>query len=78
MKVFPSNYMVSQFKNVETLSIAHCDSLEEVFNFEAVANSTQLKVPTELKSLELTDLPNLKRIWNADAVKFLSFPMFVR
>lgn len=74
VKLFPSNYVLSKFKNVETLSIVDCNTLEDIFGLEAMRNATHLKVVSKLKMLEIKNLENLKHIWNKDAIEALSFP----
>ncbi|KAF8019850.1 hypothetical protein BT93_G0517 [Corymbia citriodora subsp. variegata] len=48
------------------LQVRDCESLEEVFDFEGVTTIKNLRVLPMLQSLELINLPKLRRLWNND------------
>ncbi|TXG73903.1 hypothetical protein EZV62_002482 [Acer yangbiense] len=72
--VFPSN-MLGRLQKLEKLCLRNCSSLDEIFEPQASGcGKTQAITATQLRELELNDLPKLKHVWNMDSQGLLSFP----
>ncbi|TXG73920.1 hypothetical protein EZV62_002499 [Acer yangbiense] len=74
MIVFPSN-MLGRLQKLDKLCLRNCSSLDEIFELQAsICGKTQAITATQLRKLELNDLPKLKHVWNMDSQGLLSFP----
>ena len=72
--VFPSN-MLGRLQKLDKLCLSNCSSLDEIFEPQASGcGKTQAITATQLRELELHDLPKLKHVWNMDSQGLLSFP----
>ncbi|CAL0326475.1 unnamed protein product [Lupinus luteus] len=62
-------------KQLETMIVTSCDSLEVVFDMERLNSYSisQHGLKTQLKNLTLEDLPKLKHIWSKDPCRILGF-----
>ncbi|KAI4353023.1 hypothetical protein L6164_002001 [Bauhinia variegata] len=69
--VFPS-YMQRKFGNLETLAVSDYDSMEVIFKLDANETFSE-EDRTELKSMTLRRLPNLRQIWSREPQGILSF-----
>ena len=74
LNIFPSS-MLRRFHNLENLSIADCDSIEEIFDLQVLINVKQrlAVTATQLRVVRLMNLPYLKHVWNTDPQGILSF-----
>ena len=74
LNIFPSS-MLRRFHNLEYLFITDCDSVEEIFDLQALINVEQRLAVTasQLRLVRLTNLPHLKHVWNRDPQGILSF-----
>ncbi|TXG73918.1 hypothetical protein EZV62_002497 [Acer yangbiense] len=65
--VFPSN-MLGRLQKLDTLLLRNCSSPYEIFEPQATGcGKTQAIKATQLRKLELNDLPKLKHVWNMDS-----------
>ncbi|KAG6775116.1 hypothetical protein POTOM_018542 [Populus tomentosa] len=74
LNIFPSS-MLRRFHNLENLIIQDCDSVEEIFDLQALINVEQRLAVTasQLRVVLLWNLPHLKHVWNRDPQGILSF-----
>nr|TKS06127.1 putative disease resistance protein [Populus alba] len=74
LNIFPSS-MLRRFHNLESLAITDCDSVEEIFDLQALINVEQRLAVTasQLRDVRLRNLPQLKHVWNRDPQGILSF-----
>ncbi|KAJ6928872.1 disease resistance protein [Populus alba x Populus x berolinensis] len=74
LNIFPSS-MLGRFHNLESVTIAACDSVEEIFDLQALINVEQrlAVTATQLRVVRLTNLSKLKHVWNRDPQGILSF-----
>ncbi|KAI5587426.1 hypothetical protein BDE02_05G031900 [Populus trichocarpa] len=74
LNIFPSS-MLGRFHNLENLVINYCDSVEEIFDLQALINVEQRLAVTasQLRVVRLTNLPHLKHVWNRDPQGIDSF-----
>lgn len=74
LNIFPSS-MLGRFHNLENLVINDCDSVEEIFDLQALINVEQrlADTATQLRVVRLTNLPHLKHVWNRDPQGIVSF-----
>ncbi|KAJ6918311.1 hypothetical protein NC651_012518 [Populus alba x Populus x berolinensis] len=74
LNIFPSS-MLGRFHNLEYLLITACDSVEEIFDLQALINVEQRLAVTATQSgaVHLSNLPQLKHVWNRDPQGILSF-----
>uniref|UniRef100_A0A3N7F2C6 AAA+ ATPase domain-containing protein n=1 Tax=Populus trichocarpa TaxID=3694 RepID=A0A3N7F2C6_POPTR len=74
LNIFPSS-MLGRFHNLENLVINDCDSVEEIFDLQALINVEQRLAVTasQLRVVRLTNLPHLKHVWNRDPQGIVSF-----
>ncbi|KAJ6918356.1 disease resistance protein [Populus alba x Populus x berolinensis] len=74
LNIFPSS-MLRRFHNLEYLIIYGCDSVEEIFDLQALINVEQRLAVTasQLRVVFLWNLPQLKHVWNRDPQGILSF-----
>ncbi|KAJ6928865.1 disease resistance protein 2 [Populus alba x Populus x berolinensis] len=74
LNIFPSS-MLGRFHSLESLTIAACDSVEEIFDLQTLINVEQrlAVTATQLRVVRLTNLPKLKHVWNRDPQGILSF-----
>nr|TKS10903.1 putative disease resistance protein [Populus alba] len=75
LNIFPSS-MLGRFHNIESLIINDCDSVEEIFDLQALINEEQRLAVTAsqyLRVVFLMNLPQLKHVWNRDPQGILSF-----
>ncbi|KAK7257093.1 hypothetical protein RIF29_30819 [Crotalaria pallida] len=65
--VFPC-YELNNLRNMETLHVTDCATLEVVFEIQGqnTRNASQVILATQLKTLTLKSLPMLKHIWSGD------------
>ncbi|OAY58902.1 hypothetical protein MANES_02G215600v8 [Manihot esculenta] len=75
LEIFPSNLLEKFLVNLESLTVRHCDSVKEVFDLQAIVKEREAHVVThsQLRTLEIKNLPNLIQIWNRDPHGILSF-----
>ncbi|XP_030957889.1 disease resistance protein At4g27190-like [Quercus lobata] len=73
MNIFPPN-MLRRLQNLEDLRIRNCNLVEEVFEVRR-ANVDEIyeKGSTQLKVLNLVNLPKLKHVWTSDLETILTF-----
>ena len=66
---------IHMLQHVRELSITECDSLDEVFASKGgmVRKKGYETTNYELQSMKLKDLPNLRRIWGPNIIRFISF-----
>ncbi|MED6210854.1 hypothetical protein PIB30_068049 [Stylosanthes scabra] len=69
--IIPSS-MQKAYNDLETLMVADCVSVEEIFQLCSDENSISLE-QTQLKTITLERLPKLKQIWSRDPHGALSF-----
>ncbi|XP_034926484.1 probable disease resistance protein At4g27220 [Populus alba] len=74
LNIFPSS-MLRRFHNLEYVFIDDCDSVEEIFDLQALINVEQRLAVTasQLRHVDLRNLPHLKHVWNRDPQGILSF-----
>jgi len=74
LNIFPSS-MLGRFHNLENLLIKDCDSVEEIFDLQALINVKQglAVTATQLRVVDLWNVPHLKHVWNRDPQGILSF-----
>ncbi|XP_073265190.1 probable disease resistance protein At4g27220 isoform X2 [Populus alba] len=74
LNIFPSS-MLRRFHNLDSLFITDCDSVEEIFDLQALINVEQrlAVTATQLGAVHLSNLPQLKHVWNRDPQGILSF-----
>ncbi|CAK7340829.1 unnamed protein product [Dovyalis caffra] len=74
LKIFPPN-MLRRFQNLEKLVISDCDELEEVFDLRPliIEEGTHSTTTTQLRTMDVRNLPNLKSVWNGNPQEILSF-----
>ena len=79
LKVFPTR-MLERLQNLENLVVKNCDLVEEMFDLQEQlaknlkeANNVAAST-SQLKTLNINNLPNLKHIWNKYPSGTLSFP----
>nr|XP_034918019.1 uncharacterized protein LOC118051475 [Populus alba] len=74
LNIFPSS-LLRRFHNLEYLIIYGCDSVEEIFDLQALINVEQRLAVTasQLRVVFLWNLPQLKHVWNRDPQGILSF-----
>lgn len=71
--IFPSG-MLGRLQHLHVLQVIECDSVEEVFELEALGgNKTHEIAASQLEILLLKKLPNLKHVWNMNSRVILSF-----
>jgi len=71
--LLPSN-VLQVLHGLEELEVRDCDSLEVVFDVRGMkSKEIPMKQRTQLKSLTLSCLPNLKHIWNQDPYEIINF-----
>ncbi|XP_057998797.1 disease resistance protein At4g27190-like [Hevea brasiliensis] len=75
LKIFPSKLLGRFLQNLESLVVKNCDSVEEVFDLRALVRVSEVHVVerSQLRALDIRDLPNLKQVWNMDPHRILSF-----
>ena len=67
--------MLGRLQKLDKLCLRNCSSLDEIFEPQAsICGKTQAITATQLRKLELHDLPKLKHVWNMDSQGLLSFP----
>ncbi|KAK2640374.1 hypothetical protein Ddye_028169 [Dipteronia dyeriana] len=72
MNVFPFN-MSGRLQKLEEVWILNCDSLEEIFELQAVScEETEATTAVQLRKLVLRSLPNLKHVWSTNSQGLLS------
>ncbi|KAK4838795.1 hypothetical protein QYF36_016463 [Acer negundo] len=74
LNVFQSN-MFRRLQRLEILVVLHCDSLEEIFECQALSGGKTVHVTAalQLKQLHLSCLPKLMHLWNMDCQGLLGF-----
>ncbi|XP_035538953.1 uncharacterized protein LOC109021335 isoform X1 [Juglans regia] len=73
VNVFQSN-MLTRFGSLETLIMANCGALQEVFDLQSLNfNETHVVIDTQLKELLLSRLPRMKHVWNKDPEPLFRF-----
>ncbi|KAF8038725.1 hypothetical protein BT93_B1314 [Corymbia citriodora subsp. variegata] len=60
-------------ENLRTLQVRDCESLEEIFDVEGLETMESTKVLSSFTTLNLVNLPKLKRLWNKDLQGTLRF-----
>ncbi|XP_043808127.1 uncharacterized protein LOC122722173 isoform X2 [Manihot esculenta] len=75
LEIFPSKLLEKFLVNLESLTVRHCDSVKEVFDLQAIIKEREVHVVrhSQLRTLEIRNLPNLIQIWNRDPHGILSF-----
>ena len=63
LKIFSTKMLRGVFQNLEELVVKNCDSVEEVFDDLRIAIAPAQSRTSELRTLELDNLPNLKHVW---------------
>ena len=73
INIFPPN-MLRRLQNLEELDIWNCNSVEEVFEIRGV-NVDEIcdRVSTQLRILQLYNLPKLKHVWSLDLQAIFTF-----
>ncbi|XP_054780673.1 probable disease resistance protein At4g27220 isoform X1 [Prosopis cineraria] len=71
--MFPSGYMLEALRNLEILRVRDCVSVEEIFQLTAADGMHTQEVTAQLKNLEISGLPKMKRIWNRDPQGLVRF-----
>ncbi|GLT95663.1 hypothetical protein SLE2022_133310 [Rubroshorea leprosula] len=73
--IFPSsNILASFWTSLEELKVYDCGSLEVIFKFgEINPNQRSVVINTQLKVLDIRNMPRLKHVWNKDPEGILSF-----
>ncbi|CAK9314908.1 unnamed protein product [Citrullus colocynthis] len=70
--VFPSN-TIRMFKSLEKLEIQNCELIEEIFEIHWSNTKEEGDIfATQLRYLDLKDLPRLKNVWNRDPQEFVT------
>ena len=76
LKIFPAS-MLERIQNLESLDVINCVMVEEVFDLQELVaanlKETNNVAASQLRTLYIDNLPNLKQIWNKDPSKTLSF-----
>ncbi|TXG71336.1 hypothetical protein EZV62_006271 [Acer yangbiense] len=73
LNVFPSN-MLERLQRLEILKVKNCDSVEEIFELEALGSKkTHAIAAAQLRTLKIHYLPKLKHVWNVDSQVILSY-----
>ncbi|TXG71342.1 hypothetical protein EZV62_006277 [Acer yangbiense] len=73
LNLFPSN-MLGRLQRLEILEVENCDSVEEIFELEALSSKkTHAIAAAQLKTLRIHYLPKLKHVWNVDSQVILSY-----
>lgn len=71
--VFPSN-TIRMLKSLEKLEIQNCELIEEIFEIHWSNTKEEGDIfATQLRYLDLKDLPRLKNVWNRDPQEFVTF-----
>ncbi|XP_058724247.1 uncharacterized protein LOC131595793 [Vicia villosa] len=72
--LFPSN-VVHVLHGLEKLEVNDCDSLEVIFDVKGMKSNELILIKqySQLKTLTLSCLPNLKHIWNEDPHEIMNF-----
>lgn len=71
--LFPSN-LLQLLQTLEELQVKECGSLKFVFSVKVMNDKEMhVKETSKLKKLHLSDLPNLKQIWNKEAQGIIRF-----
>ncbi|XP_043808084.1 uncharacterized protein LOC110609174 isoform X4 [Manihot esculenta] len=75
LEIFPSKLLEKFLVNLESLTVRHCDSVKEVFDLQAIIKEREAHVVrhSQLRTLEVKNLPNLIQLWNRDPHDILSF-----
>uniref|UniRef100_A0A2C9WG31 AAA+ ATPase domain-containing protein n=1 Tax=Manihot esculenta TaxID=3983 RepID=A0A2C9WG31_MANES len=75
LEIFPSKLLEKFLVNLEFLTVQHCDSVKEVFDLQAIIKEREVHVArhSQLRNLDIRNLPNLIQIWNRDPHGSLSF-----
>lgn len=75
LEIFPSKLLEKFLVNLESLTVRHCDSVKEVFDLQAIIKEREAHVVrhSQLRTLDIRNLPNLIQIWNRDPHGILSF-----
>uniref|UniRef100_A0A6N2LW98 Uncharacterized protein n=1 Tax=Salix viminalis TaxID=40686 RepID=A0A6N2LW98_SALVM len=76
LNIFPPN-MLRRFQNLEHLEVAHCASLEEVFDLRSLMSEKESHgmyvTAFKLKNMYVWNLQKLKKVWNTNPHGILSF-----
>ena len=72
--IVPPN-MLRTLQNLKELKISRCGSIEEVFEIQGTNNVEETRdiAVTELRSLELRNLENMKHVWSMDPQGIIIF-----
>ncbi|KAG8661247.1 hypothetical protein MANES_02G215425v8 [Manihot esculenta] len=75
LEIFPSKLLEKFLVNLESVTVRHCDSVKEVFDLQAIIKEREAHVVrhSQLRTLEIQNLPNFIQIWNRDPHGILSF-----
>ncbi|KAG8661250.1 uncharacterized protein LOC110607877 [Manihot esculenta] len=75
LEIFPSKLLEKFLVNLESLTVRHCDSVKEVFDLQEIVKEREAHVVrySQLRTLDIRNLPNLIQIWNRDPHGILSF-----
>ncbi|XP_054780668.1 uncharacterized protein LOC129288205 isoform X2 [Prosopis cineraria] len=71
--VFPSGSMLEALRSLETLRVKDCASVEEIFELTTADGMHAQEVTAQLKNLEISGLPEMKRIWSKDPQGLVRF-----
>ncbi|TXG71296.1 hypothetical protein EZV62_006231 [Acer yangbiense] len=66
--------MLGRLQRLEILEVQNCDSVEEIFELEALSSKkTHAIAAAQLRTLQIHYLPKLKHVWNVDSQVILSY-----
>ncbi|KAF8020371.1 hypothetical protein BT93_G0926 [Corymbia citriodora subsp. variegata] len=68
-----SSKLMLAFDNMKTLQVHDCELLEEIFDLEGLEGVDRTWLLPSLMTLDLVNLPNLRRLWNKDLQGMLHF-----
>ncbi|OMO98995.1 Disease resistance protein [Corchorus olitorius] len=72
LTIFPSN-LLGTCQGLQTLMVSYCANLEQVFELESLSIREKQVVATQLRELNVFNLPKLKYIWSKDPLGAFTF-----
>ncbi|KAK2641307.1 hypothetical protein Ddye_023070 [Dipteronia dyeriana] len=70
--VCPSN-ILGRLQKLELLVVSNCESIEEVFEFQALSGGKTDAITNQLRKLDLYNMPKLKHVWKMGSKDVVSF-----